>query len=107
TLPASASDRLRDVVGFEIDRQTPFTADAVAYDARVRGRRESDGQLDVELVVVPLQMLKDQQAALGSLSAELAGIDVGGPDGAPLGVNLLPPPQRRQQRDPAVIWNIG
>lgn len=107
TLPASASDRLRDVVGFEIDRQTPFTADAVAYDARVRGRRESDGQLDVELVVVPLPMLKDQQAALGSLSAELAGIDVGGPDGAPLGVNLLPPGQRRQQRDPAVVWNLG
>ena len=52
-LPAAAADRLRDVVGFEIDRQTPFTADAVAFDARVLGRRDSDGQLDAELVVVP------------------------------------------------------
>lgn len=106
SLPANASDRLRDVVGFEIDRQTPFTADAVAYDARVRGRRESDGQLDVELVVVPRQVLEEQQAALGPLAAELAGIDVAGTGGAPLGVNLLPPAQRRQRRDPAAVWNI-
>lgn len=106
SLPASAADRLRDVVGFEIDRQTPFTADAVSYDARVRGRRESDGQLDVELVVVPRQMMEDQQAALGPFAAELAGIDVAGAGGAPLGVNLLPPAQRRHRRDPAVVWNL-
>ena len=106
SLPASASDRLRDVVGFEIDRQTPFTADAVAYDARVLGRRESDGQLDVELVVVPRQVMEDQQAALGPLATGLAGIDVAGAGGAPLGVNLLPPAQRRQRRDPAVVWNM-
>src|SRR5690606_29065584 len=107
SLPASASDRLRDVVGFEIDRQTPFTADAVAYDARVLGRRESDGQLDVELVVVPRQVMEDQQAALGPLATGLAGIDVAGAGAAPLGVNLLPPAQRRQRRDPAVVWNMG
>lgn len=106
TLPASASDRLRDVVGFEIERQTPFTADAVAYDARVRGRRESDGQLDVELVVVPRQSLDDQRSVLGPIAAEVAGIDVAGPDGMPLGVNLMPPAQRRHRRDPAVVWNV-
>lgn len=106
TLPASASDRLRDVVGFEIERQTPFTADAVAYDARVRGRRESDGQLDVELVVVPRQSLDDQRSVLGPIATEVAGIDVAGPDGMPLGVNLMPPAQRRHRRDPAVVWNV-
>lgn len=106
SLPASASDRLRDVVGFEIDRQTPFTADAVAFDARVRGRRESDGQLDVELVVVPRQVLDEQRAAMGPLASGLAGIDVAGADGAPLGVNLLPPAQRRHRRDPAAVWNV-
>src|SRR5690606_2837701 len=45
-LPAAAGARLRDVVGFEIDRQTPFAADEVAFDARVLGRREGDGQID-------------------------------------------------------------
>ncbi|MGL4690585.1 MAG: PilN domain-containing protein, partial [Stenotrophomonas maltophilia] len=33
-LPAAAAERLRDVVGFEIDRQTPFDASQVSYDVR-------------------------------------------------------------------------
>jgi len=105
TLPAAAADRLRDVVGFEIDRQTPFTAETVAYDARLLGRRDSDGQLAVELVVVPRAALDAQLAALGPLAGNLAGIDVAGSDGAPLGVNLLPAAQRRSQVDPWRLWN--
>ena len=50
-LPSAAADRLRDVVRFEIDRQTPFAAHEACFDARVLGVRE-DGQLEVELVAV-------------------------------------------------------
>ncbi|MEH6416311.1 PilN domain-containing protein [Pseudomonas sp. CGJS7] len=107
TLPAAAADRLRDVVGFEIDRQTPFTADAVAFDARVIGRRDSDGQLDAELVAVPRQALDPQLAAIGPLASTLAGIEVSGNDGTPLGVNLLPPSQRRTRSDPFRFWNLA
>jgi len=109
-LPAAAADRLRDVVGFEIDRQTPFSADAVAFDARVLGRRDSDGMLDTELVVVPRQGqqgLDPQLSALGPLAQTLAGIDVAGSGGVPLGVNLLPPAQRRQHGDPFRFWNLA
>ena len=104
-LPAAAAERLRDVVGFEIDRQTPFTPDAVAFDARLLGRRDGDGQLDTELVVVPRETLSAQLDALGPLAGNLAGIDVAGGDGTPLGVNLLPLAQRRQQLDPWRGWN--
>ncbi|MGV8941771.1 MAG: PilN domain-containing protein [Lysobacter sp.] len=106
-LPAAAADHLRDVVGFEIDRQTPFAADAVAFDARVLGRRENDGQLDVELVAVPRQVLDPQLVALGPLASSLAGIDMAAADGTALGVNLLPASQRRSQRDPATLWNTA
>ncbi len=106
-LPAAAADRLRDVVGFEIDRQTPFTADTVAFDARVLGRRESDGMLDTELVVVPRQGLDPQLAALGPLARTLAGIDVAGSGGVPLGVNLLSVQQRRHHGDPFRYWNLA
>lgn len=106
-LPPAAAERLRDVVGFEIDRQTPFAADAVAFDARVLGRRESDGQLDVELVAVPRGTMDPQLAALGPLAATLAGVDVAAADGAPLGVNLLPPLQRSRHRDSWRAWNIA
>jgi len=106
-LPAAAADRLRDVVGFEIDRQTPFTMDAVAYDARVLGQRESDGQLDVELVAVPRMAIGPALGALGPLAPGLAGIDVAAGNGAPLGVNLLDPAQRHRQSDPWQRWNLA
>lgn len=106
-LPAAAAERLRDVVGFEIDRQTPFTADAVAYDARVLARRDADGQLDAELVAVPRQALDPQLAAIGPLASTLSGIEVAGADGAPLGVNLLPPAQRSTRSDPFRYWNLA
>ena len=106
-LPAAAAERLRDVVGFEIDRQTPFSADAVAFDARVLGRRDSDGQLDVELVAVPLNALNPHLIALGPLATTLAGIDVAANDGAPLGINLLPPAQRSRRGDPWRVWNAA
>jgi len=103
-LPLAARDRLRDVVGFEVDRQTPFSADAVAFDARLLARRGD--QLDVELVVVPQATLAAQLERLGPMADGLAGCDLAGADGLPLGVNLLPPAQRRQQRDPARAWNF-
>ena len=105
TLPAAAAERLRDVVSFEIDRQTPFSVDAVAFDARILGRRASDGQLDVELVAVPNTSLQPRLEALGPLAHTLAGIDLADSAGVPLRVNLLPPSQRRQRADPWRSWN--
>ncbi|GAA5070772.1 PilN domain-containing protein [Lysobacter panacisoli] len=107
SLPPAAGDRLRDVVGFEIDRQTPFTLDSVAFDARVLSRRDGDGMLDAELVVVPRQRLEPQQTALGPLAQSLSGIDLCGDNGIPLGVNLLPPAQRRRHGDPFRYWNLA
>lgn len=104
-LPVAAAERLRDVVGFEIDRQTPFSADAVAFDARILRRREGAPQLDVELVAVPRAALTAQLAALGPLAATLAGVDVAGADGVPLGINLLPEAQRQRRQDPWRTWN--
>jgi general secretion pathway protein L len=103
-LHAAAVDRLRDVVRFEIDRQTPFAADDVLFDARLLGRR-ADGQLDVELVATPRERTAPVLAALGPLAGRLAGIDVLDAAGLPRGANLLDPSARRQQRDPWRTWN--
>lgn len=98
-LPAAAEARLRDVLGFEIDRQTPFTADQVYFDARLLGRR-SDGQLDAELVVAPRHLIESLLAPREAWLAQLDGVDVATADGTPLGVNLLPSALRRQRQDP-------
>lgn len=105
-LPAAARERLREVLGFEIERQTPFAAADVYYDGRVLGVRD-DGQLQAELVVVPRARADAAIAQLGALSAWLDGIDLADADGRPLGVNLLPAGQRHQRGNPWRVWNIA
>jgi general secretion pathway protein L len=105
TLPAAAAERLRDVAGFEIDRQTPFTVAAVRYDAFLLQRR-ADGLIDVELIVAPRREIDETLAALGDAGAGLAGIDVATADNQTLGVNLLPPDARGRRRDPLQRWNL-
>ncbi|MET0893477.1 MAG: PilN domain-containing protein [Pseudoxanthomonas sp.] len=104
-LPAAAAERLRDVVGFEVDRQTPFSAAAVRFDARLLGRR-ADGQLEVELVAVPRPAFEEALSALGGLGGGLVGVDALDAAGTPLGVNLLPQEQRRSRSTPMRSWNM-
>ena len=104
-LPAAARERLREVLGFEIERQTPFAAADVFHDGRLLGVRE-DGQLQVELVVVPRRALEAPTGQLGALAGSLAGVDLLDAEGRTLGVNLLPPAQRLQQRNPWLLWNV-
>ncbi len=88
-LPAAAAERLRDVLAFELDRQTPFAANEACFDARVLGVRE-DGQLEVELAVVPTAGFTGGLSRLGGLADGMAGADVEEADGKLLGLNLLP-----------------
>lgn len=103
-LPAAAAERLRDVLAFEIDRQTPFAADAVYFDARVAERR-SDGQVLAELVAVPKPTLDAALAGLGAAAGTLAGVDIVDDNGAPLRLNLLPVARRQRGADPSRRWN--
>lgn len=103
-LPAAAADRLRDVLAFEIDRQTPFAVDAVYFDARVLERR-GDGQIQAELVAVPKAALDAMLAGLGAPAAMLAGVDIADESGQPLQVNLLPVQRRQRAADPSRRWN--
>jgi general secretion pathway protein L len=103
-MPAAAVDRLQDVLRFEIERQTPFEQGNVVFDALLLGRRP-DGQADIELIVVPKPTFDAALAAIGPLAATLAGVDIAGANGAPAGVNLLPPARRMRISDPWRTWN--
>jgi general secretion pathway protein L len=105
-VPAAAVDRLREVLSFEIERQTPFEASAVVYDARLLERR-ADGQADVELVVVPKATLAAALAAIGPLAGTLSGVDIADSSGSPLGANLLPAAERMRRADPWRVWNVA
>lgn len=104
SLPIAAETSLRQIAGYEIDRQTPFSRADVDYDVRVVERR--DRHLLAELVVVPRAQLQNHLAVLGgSITTGLAGIDVAGHDGRPLDINLLPDDQRQQPAPRMRRWH--
>jgi len=52
-LPLAAEENLRQVLGFEMQRQTPFRAEQVYFNYRVSARRPESQQIAVQLCVVP------------------------------------------------------
>jgi len=106
-VPAGAEPRLREMMAHEIDRQTPFALDQVGFEPRVLARDPATRQLRVELVVLPVARLQALLERLGPLSAGLAGVDVLGADGLPLGVNLLPRGERVARVQGTRYLNLG
>jgi general secretion pathway protein L len=108
TLPLAALENLREVLGFEIDRQTPVGVDQVYYDHRVTGRKPADNSIEVELVVTPREYLDDLLGRLSDLGfrphqATICAYE----DDIPLAVNLLPERQRRRRPGKARNLNMA
>lgn len=103
-LPAAAASRLRDVVRFEIDRQTPFAADQVYFDVRALDASEQ-AFIEADLWVVPKRVLEGEYGIPEAWRATLAGIDVADAAGTALHANLLPAAERRVRGDPLQRWN--
>jgi general secretion pathway protein L len=102
SLPAVARDKLNAMLLFELDRQTPFRAEQVYFDARVLPHPPAARQLPIELALVQRETLDRALAALGPLAADVDSVDVR--DGERrLGCNLLPA-DRRQRRDLRGTW---
>ncbi|HEY4092436.1 MAG TPA: PilN domain-containing protein [Luteibacter sp.] len=95
-MPLAARDNLRQVAGFDLDRQTPFRAADIHYGVRDLGEAAGEGRFAAELSATP-------RATLDPLLDELAGLGIT-PDrvdvaqGTALaGLDLLPP-QRAPRR---------
>lgn len=99
SLPAAAEARLREVLAFELDRQTPFPPDQVVFEGRVLSRPPATPTLQVELLVLPRARLEADLKALGPLAGALAGVDVLDAAGARRGLDLLPALRRGGRAD--------
>ena len=91
TLPLAAEENLREVLSFEMDRQTPFAADQVYYDCIVTSRNTSRKTLSVDLVLAPRTIvdgLLEELANSGLRADILSTRDSSGT--AMLPINLLP-----------------
>ena len=96
TLPQAAGAHLREALRYEIDRQTPFTANDVAWDARALEVDPVAKTVRAELIAVPLTRLSPFLAQAQSMGLVLQGVDVADEEGLPAGVNLLPVELRLQ-----------
>lgn len=109
SLPAAAEDNLRQVLSFEMDRQTPFKAEQVYFDYHVAARTAVERNLHVELTVVPRAQLDTELTALAASGAQLDGVDCwrNGSGSTRAGLNLLPPGRRLKRKNLRLRLNLA
>lgn len=100
-LPLAAQENLREVLAFEMDRQTPFSVGQVYYDFQVVGRDRRRNRLEAKLVVAPRQIVDQELVRLDRLGYRPDVVSVASDDEDCVGgVNLLPPERRSNRRGP-------
>lgn len=78
TLPASARNHLREAIGYQLSKLTPFNPDQVIYACGMQDNGAQDGQQNAWLVVVPRQKITTALDILG-LSPPNGSIDIDRP----------------------------
>lgn len=97
-LPLAARDNLRQVVGFDLDRQTPFRAEDIHYGVRELQETAAEGRFVAELAATPRATLDPLLDELVALGIHPDRVDVGQGE-ALAGVDLLPPARAPRRVD--------
>ena len=100
-LPLAAEENLRQVLAFEMDRQTPFRADQVYYDFHVVGRDAAAKQITVDMALVPRSVVEAELVAIDPAGVPLDVVDAAQGNAGRMGFNLLPPEARAPRGD---LW---
>ncbi|HET6565633.1 MAG TPA: PilN domain-containing protein [Xanthomonadales bacterium] len=104
--PAATETNLRQVLSFEMDRQTPFRANEVYFDWRMLPPVQESGEIRLDLLVVPRRLVDPMLEKLTARGLTPAGIDVER-EGRVAGVNLLPADLRHNPIHPRARLNYG
>lgn len=87
-LPAAAARDLTAVVGYELDKYTPYPRDQLLYVVRQGGR--SAGRLQITLIAILRERMHAILAECAAQGLTPQRVDVCAADGTPLGIDLLP-----------------
>ena len=93
TLPMASDNDLRNIIGIEMDRQTPFTPEQVYYDLRITHRDPEQNRLNVDLYVATRDAIDSLLAEVRDWSITAHTVSFKNGD-QPAGINLLPPAAR-------------
>lgn len=105
-LPLAARGKLREVAGFEMDRQTPFNVAQVYYAVRELAQPAAAGRCAVELVAVRRDTLDPLLARLQAAGIAVDAVDLA-QDADRLGIDLLPPEQVPRRTHPRLRLNLA
>jgi general secretion pathway protein L len=101
TMPAATEENLAAVLGFEMDRLTPFRADEVYFDHRVIGRDAATGTLSVLLGVARRDLVEARLARARELGLSVQGVAVGDdPARSAPTLDVLPSAERGEREKP-------
>jgi general secretion pathway protein L len=106
--PSAVEQNLRQVLSFEMDRQTPFKADQVYFDYRV-DPVAAGKQLKVDLALAPRAVVDSLLEQARNLNLSLDGADVPVAGTTVLrrhGFNLLPPAAQTRRANPQLRLNL-
>lgn len=95
-LPLAAARNLSTVVGYELDRFTPFDAAQLYFVARQE--RRASAYVQVTLVAILRERLDQILIDCAALGLQPHAVDVDTGTGVPMGIDLLPAPLRPRQR---------
>lgn len=76
SLPVAARRDLKSLLGFEIDRETPFEQSEVYWNYAVTAQDKERARLDVELVIVPRPLAEGAVAAARAAGFDPAALEV-------------------------------
>ncbi|MBB5208697.1 PilN domain-containing protein [Chiayiivirga flava] len=107
TLPAAVQENLRTVLGFELDRQTPFKPEQVNFDSRVLPHDPAAKQIPVELALVTRERMQAALTEIDGLAGTLSGVDAVDTSGRRMGFNFLPADQRIGRRNTWLLIMFG
>jgi general secretion pathway protein L len=100
TLPIAADRNLSAVIGFELDRYTPFKAEQAYYSFVVEGRDRAKGELRVALTVVARKEVDPLLERLRSWGLQPTSLEL---RDANQSLNLLPT-ARRESPSAFAVW---
>jgi len=107
TLPLVAEINLREVLGFEMDRQTPFRLEQVYYDHILSTRNSKTNSLSLELLVTPRLFLDKLLTELKNIGLRPHQATICQKKTGQLqAVNLLPEEARQRRPDTARNLNL-
>ncbi len=81
--PEAVKDNLQQVLGYQLDRLTPFTADSALFDARVAQHDKGRKEILADIFVAPkliIERLKQQLAGIGVDAVQVVSVAGAHPD---------------------------